>query len=105
MPVCCLIRRHESTTFASDKESAWRGEKLDEDLARTATLTRLAWPQKGMPSWRRRERDITQSDLTSVPRLSTTVIDHFDHSERHPTRRLPIRNCRTRGTSFDATSN
>src|SRR3954463_6539616 len=78
MPVCCLIRRHESTTFASDKESAWRGEKLAEDLARAATLTRLAWAQKGMPSWRRRARDITQSDLTSVPRLSTTVMDHFD---------------------------
>jgi hypothetical protein len=70
--------------FASDKESAWRGEKFAEDLPRTAYVKSLmAWAQgyaelaqKGLA------RDINQPDLTSdgnpTETLSTTVMDDFD---------------------------
>ena len=70
--------------FASDKESAWRGEKLAEDQPRTAYVkSLLAWAQgyaevaqKGLA------REISQADVTSegspAETLSTTALDDFD---------------------------
>jgi hypothetical protein len=70
--------------FASDKESAWRGEKLAEDAARSAYVKALlSWAQtyaevaqKGLG------QEIDQADVTSEasPRetLSTTLVDDFD---------------------------
>ncbi len=68
--------------FTTDKENAWRGEKLAEDLPRTAYVkSLLAWAQgyaelaqKGLA------RDINQPDLTfeASETPSTTVMDDFD---------------------------